>query len=252
MIKKEPYNLPFEKTDFVTRVSKLRGKILEKSTEVINGKIQEKENYLETKQEEYVSSVAQKMANIIFTFEQLEFIPAFMRRFPERKFFNGYGINHPKYLQYHLENHFLKITTILDQCIALTSEIYRLGIPPKLNSLRHLLENKHTRKTKSVALLKKLDKQIQDIKDIRNKIMHRGEFNDTEIDRVSQFYFLSSTAIEGEEPMFSENVLKYHMKDTVKIKLKLVESNTTELKKFISVLFSISLKEFEVIYETLK
>ena len=87
MIKKKPYNLPFEKTEFVTRVSKLRGKILEKSTEVINGKIQERENYLETKQEEYVSSVAQKMANIIFTFEQLEFIPVFMRRFPDRKFF---------------------------------------------------------------------------------------------------------------------------------------------------------------------
>ncbi|WP_055447077.1 Cthe_2314 family HEPN domain-containing protein [Lacinutrix mariniflava] len=252
MIKKKQYDLPFEKTDFVSKVSKMRGEIIGRSTEIVNGKVEQKIDYKETEQDEYISSVAKPMTNIIFTFEQLEFIPVFMRRFPGRKFHNEYGINHPKYLQYHLENHFLKITTVLDQCIAFTAEIYRLGIPIKLNSLRHLSENKHTRQTKSVELLKKLDKQIQDIKGIRNRIMHRGEFNDSEIDRVAQFYFLSNTVNEGEEPMFSEDTLKYHMKDAVKNRLELVESNTTELKKYITKLFSLSLIEFETKIQTFR
>ena len=253
MRKKKPFDLTFEKNDFITRIAKLNGEIIGRNS-LINekGKIDDNPEYVENAKDEYITSVTQSAINIIFTYEQLEFIPVFMRRFPDKKFYNDYGINHPKYLQYHIENHFLKVATILDQCVRLTSDIYNLGISPKLSSLNQLTENKHTKKTKSVEILKKLNKEIQEIKTIRNKISHRGEFNDSEIDRVSKFYFISSVSEEGEITKYSERTLKFHMKEVVKNRTELVISNTEKLKSYISKLFEESLIEFELQFERLK
>lgn len=175
MIKKKPFELTFEKNDFIKRIMKLNGEIIGKSTQINpQGKIEANPDYVKNFLDEYITAVTKSAINIIFTIEQLEFIPVFMRRFTDKKFYTDYGINQPKYLQYHLENHFLKSTTILDQSIKLTSDIYNLGLTPKFSSLHQLTENKHTKKTKSVDILKKIDKEIQGIKTIRNQISHRG------------------------------------------------------------------------------
>jgi hypothetical protein len=128
--------------------------------------------------EKYIVDVFFTAMSIVGTVEQLRFVPVFLRNFPGRKRFNQYGINHPKYLQYHLEMHFIKIATLLDQMAILINKVFRLGIPEKKCSVDTILENDHTRHSSSAKVLRSFDRSIQGVKSVRNFIVHRGVFDD--------------------------------------------------------------------------
>lgn len=178
--------------------------------------------------------------NILNIYQQLEFIPTFISKFPQPKFYENNGINHPQYLQYHIENHFMKIATIFDLCIILISEIYKLGIPPKLTSFQQLIENTYTKNSNLIVSIKKFDKAIQGIKTIRNLIAHRGEFNDQEIDKIHQYFFVSDPKTT-ENPIFSKDALDSQMKIVVENKIKLVSNNNKAVLNIIDEIFQESL-----------
>lgn len=239
-------------TKLMIRLSGIMSKIIQKQTEISNGKIQKKVNLVETEQDLYVKLVFQKAINIINTYEQLEFIPVFVRRFPSRNYYNDNGINHPKYLQYHIENHFLKISTILDQSIILVSEVFRLGIPPKLASLNQLKQNRFTKGTEPVKLLRDFEKGIQGIKSVRILITHRGEFSDSEIDELGMYFFVSEKTDDEEEQIVPEFYLRYKMKEIVKNKKQFLIKNNEAILKLIKGLFILLDNEFNTRFDKLK
>ncbi len=225
---------------------------IQNSTEILGNKIERKKDYTETEQDVYAKLVFQKSMNIISTFEQLEFIPIFVKRFPIRKYYNDNGINHPKYLQYHIENHYLKISTILDQSIILVSEVFRLGIPPKLTSLNQLQQNRFTKDEKAVKLLKEFQKRIQGIKNMRNLIMHRGEFSDAEIDEIGMYYFVSENSEKDEEIIVPNFYLECKMREIVKSKKLFLTKNNEAIFKLITILFKLLELDFDSRFEKLK
>lgn len=246
MISEAKHREKISETPFLKRVGGLMGEIIGKRDYVDNktGKILEYPNYIETRIDEYVQSVFTPLGNILNIYEQLEFISIFISKYPTPKFYDNNGINQPKYLQYHIENHFLKIATIFDLSVILTSEVFHLGIPPKLTSINQLLANKHTKNSKSVKVLRNFDKGIQGIKTKRNLITHRGEFSDHEIDKALQYFFLSDEKTNN-KPFFSKKILDFHMKNITKNKLDFIKSNNEKILSFIETLFNESLLIFE-------
>lgn len=229
-------------TPFLKKLGSLLGEIISRQAFINESthKVEDKSDYIETELDIYLKGVFKPAMNILNIYEQLEFIPAFISKFPQPKFYENNGINHPKYLQYHIENHFMKIATIFDLCIILTSEIYKLGIPPKLTSFQQLIENAHTKNSNLIVSIKKFDKAIQGIKTIRNLIAHRGEFNDQEIDKVHQYFFVSDPKTT-ETPIFSKDALDSQMKLVVENKTKLVSNNNKAVLNIIQEIFKESL-----------
>lgn len=197
------------------------------------------------KDEEYVLDVFMTATRIVETVEQLRFVPIFLRNFPRRKRFNKYGINHPKYLQYHLETHFIKIATLLDQMAILINKVFRLGIPEKKCSVDAILENEHTRHSAAAKVLKTFDKSIQGIKSVRNLIVHRGIFNDEELNEIGMFYYLSENRAPDEEELFPEWALRFKTKFTIKRKLVTVTNNNRAVDTFVSNGFNSLISEFK-------
>ena len=211
--------------------------------------IRKKNDYNETISEEYARTVFEKFSNLIGTIEQLEYIPIFISRFPLQKFYIKNGIDQENYIQYHLENHFLKVSSILDQSIILVNEVHNLGIPPKRTSLNQLKENKYTKDAPSIKILKAFEKGVQGIKSTRNKITHRGEFNDSELKELSSNNFFNEISDKIGKKLNLRKYSKLKMNDVIKNKLDFLERNNKEIIKVINLLFEALEVEFKHKYK---
>ena len=207
--------------------------------------IRKKDDYIETTSAEYVRTVFEKFSNLMNTIEQLEYIPIFIQRFPLQKFYNENGINNENYIKYHLENHFLKVSSILDQSIILVNEVHNLGIPTRRTSLSQLKENKHTKDAPSINVLKAFEKGVQGIKSMRNKITHRGEFNDYELNELSKNNFFNKISDKTDGKLNLLNYSKLEMNNVVKNKLEFLEKNNKEIVRIIYLLFEALEVEFK-------
>jgi hypothetical protein len=238
-------------TELLKRFSYLMSSLIERRDGIDKkGKIYQKPDYETSLKDEYAENVFKVIMNIVNTCKQLEFIPIFIRRYPLRKFYKAKGINQPQYIQYHYENHFLKISTIFDLSIILVSEVYCLGIPAKLTSLNQLVVNSHTKQSNSVKILKQFDKSIQGIRSIRNSISHRGDFFDKDINDVDNYFFLWDNPYnDNDENDIREFVLKSRMKELIKNKEEKLRHNNLHINDIITNLFKIILIEFNLRYD---
>lgn len=257
-MKKKRNNIPYNlhETELIIKFGQLMASLIERRDSYDEkGKIFQKEDYVFSIKDEYSEKIFKIAMNIVNAYKQLEFIPIFIRRFPLAKFYSENGINHPQYLQYHYENHFLKISTIFDLSVILVGEIYRLGIPARLTSLNQLQSNYHTKNSLSVKVLKQFDKNIQGIKTIRNSIIHRADFFDREISDVDIYFYLwQDNPIENNDDMIANvknKLLKTKMKDLIKSKQLTIQHNSIEINKTINKLFDVVLIEFELQYNKL-
>jgi hypothetical protein len=196
-----------------------------------------KDGYSKTEFEEYNISILQKISNLINTLEQLNFIPTFIQEYDTNDNLKKNGINHENYIQYHIENHFLKISSILEQSVILIGEIHNLGIPTKLISLRHLKENKHTKEAPSINILKELDKSIQHLKSKRNKIVHGGEYSDPEMTEL----IVNDLFDKIDLPKVSD----IGINDIIKTKIEFLQNNNENILEFVDLLFQCIEVEFK-------
>ena len=235
------------KNDFLMLVNKVNRDIIIRVHELDPHSHKKGEEFqkLLYENEKYVVDIFLSAMNILGTVEQLNFVPIFLRNFPRRKRFNQYGINHPKYLQYHLEIHFIKIATLIDQAAILINKVYRFGIPEKKCSVDNILENDHTKYSGAAKVLKIFDRSIQGVKSVRNLIVHRGIFKDEELNEIGMYYHLSEIHTPSEDVLFPEWVLKAKTKFTIKNKLVTINNNNKAVYDFVSNCFDSLVKEFK-------
>lgn len=142
--------------------------------------------------QKHVAGLFIRYSKIIKTFKQMTTIARLMEVKPSIYFTNEAEVEYSEYLEYNLENYFLRITSILDQSVILVSEFYKLGLPPQSTSLKILRENTHTKDKEATKVIKELDRSLQSIKQIRNHIAHRGGVNDEDIMKIeANLYMLS-------------------------------------------------------------
>lgn len=184
-----------------------------------------------TKKDEYVEGVFTATTNMLMTLEFLHFVPKFIDSLKQKKSIEAKGISLPQYLQFHLESYIIKSSTILDQMVILTNQIYHLGISPKRCTLEILLDNYFTKNSEALKLIKNYSKTITEIKYHRNLIVHHGNFNDKELNKLYSLYIVTS----GEEEYDSIfNIQKTNLsKNYILTKINELQKHNAEIEKAI-------------------
>jgi hypothetical protein len=89
-----------------------------------------------------------------------------------------------EYFRYHIENFHIRCVSILDYSAILINHCLKLGIPFRKCNPHSVSENTTWKNSLPVTLLKKFDEEFKEIKTDRNKIIHRGEFENDSLEAL--------------------------------------------------------------------
>ncbi len=206
----------------------------------------------EVDDKKYVSSIFGLHMKVLSTFETLLTIPIYLSNLPPKKLLEKYDIPKSQYYQYHIESYIIRITTILDQLVLFVNGLYELGIDPKKCSADLVFNNLHTKDSKEVELLKGFQKGINNIKGARNKIVHRGEFADSELSDIATRELFKKTKdihSETDKDLLMYIYLEaYVSKRYKKNKRKEISKNNDFIEKFLVNFFTNAAKTFSEKY----
>ena len=232
-------------------VYKFFNKLYRSTMKVLSdNKIKSKENgvgfELETemsKEQKRIVGLYKRYARILKTVEQLDTVLRLLEVKPTIYFSNEAKIEYSKYLEYNLENYFVRITSIIDQSIILVSEFYNLGSPPQDTSLRTLTGNIHTKDKDATKIIKKFDSLMQPIKRVRNLIAHRGGVEDEDIMKIEANLYLLSMIEEKnlDNPTFEE--MFKTVDGLINKKIEFIKKSNLNVSKFLFALDHVLNKE---------
>lgn len=179
------------------------------------------ENHLDigTESEKFAKKILFSFIDFTKSLDLLEEIPVFLQIKSVPKFYLKNGISEINYYKYHLENHYIKITSILDYTAAFVNNVYRLGIPSRKCNIYALTENLNLKQTEVGKILHDFESHFKDIKRKRNLIIHEGKYENEQLKK------LDSTLI-SDSFLKSEKILAEWF----------VERKKHELNKIISML----------------
>ncbi len=226
-MKKNEVDTNLEDSKFYKYVGNLVSELLRRRA-IVNktGNRLRKVKSREEERDNYIMATFLSTIRILHTCEELEFVPIFIRRFGDKKFLEKNNINRIKYTRYHLENHFIKVSTLFDQLCKLVSIVYRLGIPEKRVNYNNVKENSHTKDSESIKYLKTIEEKTNEIKRIRNIIVHHGKHFDKDLHTLDSYftYPLPHPNIKILEP-----IVKKFVKVTVNKQVTQVSNYNKEL-----------------------
>jgi len=131
-------------------------------------------------------------------FKALEYTRVYMRHFRSNKWYREAGIVQGNYINYHYIKYAITVVTIVDVCLILTNDTFRLGNPERLCYPENITKNFWITSSKVDKSLNKLSKTVEPWREPRNLFIHRGY----EINRDVL------TALEGLELMHEKGKLK--------------------------------------------
>lgn len=230
-------------------LSALYSTTLEKRLKEIDSK---KATKTQTAGEKYISSIFHLHVKVISTFETLLTIPIYLSNLPPKRLLEKYDIPKTQYYQYHIESHIIRMTTLFDQLVLFVNGLYQLGIDPKKCSADLVFNNSHTKSTKEVQLLKELHKAINNIKGARNRIVHRGEFSDSDLDDIAtRELFKRTKSVDNEMDRDLKIYIyleTYVSRKYKKNKINELSKNNQFLEKFLITFFGHAVKTFSEKY----
>jgi len=186
-----------------------------------------------TDEQKYVLTLFRRYTRITRTLKQLEIIAKLIQVRASIQLISELEIKYTDFIEYNLENYFMRITSIADQTVIMVSEFYNLGLPPQSTSLRILKENIHTKDKKAIEIIKSFDKMIQPIRKLRNRIVHRGEFNDKELDEVEANLYMLDLVKDTNlnDPILDK--MYERVEELMGNKIDLIRKNNRSLKGYI-------------------
>lgn len=200
-------------------------------------------NHLFNEQEKYILRINKLHNTLIHTIEQISHIEVFIKRYPNKEFYQKNNISQLTYIQYHIEVLLHKIHTILELMKLLVNEIYELNIDSKDCSWKSLI-SRLDKKNPSLKIIDKYYKTFEKVIDFRHANTHRGIFNDSEKDEIELDYGLSiyeqheRLGIENDiefERMFPKFMINYKLREYRKNRIRLIN-------KFKSIIYDLELE----------
>lgn len=198
--------------------------------------------------EKYAKKIYFSFCELILSIQSLEEITAFFSIPKIPQYYIKNGISEIQYYKYHLENHYIKVTSILDYTAKFVNEVYRLGFPEKNCNIYSIKENLNIKNTNLGLILKNFESSLTSIKVSRNNIIHKGVHNSEEIKAI-------------EDEIFSIDFIKidkilldyFSTRKVAEIKkiIKKIEQNNKIVSKYILELFENLLVPFHDNYNYL-
>lgn len=146
------------------------------------------------------------------SFETMRMIYNLIDKIPSKDFFDEREILEDDYLKYHIENYLICTISMLDKLSKLLNRIYKLRIKDYNCSFKKLIKDNWEPLPKEIQeILKELDVKTKGLRDYRNHIVHKGEFDDDEWFMFSALSFLSrkSDLIVPDEQLKAEVIKEF-------------------------------------------
>ena len=185
-----------------------------------------------------IGTPSQKYAKKIF-FQYLDFassvdileeIPIFFSIPKIPSYYLKQGMSEIQYYKYHMENHYIKISSIIDFSAHFVNDVCRLGIPARKCNVFSVTENLNIVDTQVAETLKKFQSHFKDLKRKRNIIIHQGRDVNEEIKSLNETIFPKSIVEK------QKNLIKwFHEKREKETKniLKMLDDNNNAVCDFL-------------------
>jgi hypothetical protein len=140
----------------------------------------------------YIKKIADNTLSIMNAFKELDYISKIILKHDQ----DQPDENNTEEIIYHLENYFIRISSLQDFAKNLISNCFRLGISENKCTLELLFDNEYTKKTNAISILMDLKNYIKEIRIKRNKIIHHGEFEDKRIEPLILLNFIKFDSLD--------------------------------------------------------
>ncbi len=184
-----------------------------------------------TLSEKYAKKILFDFADLSDSLDSLDLIPIFFSINKVPSFYLKNGIEEIDYYKYHLENHYIKITSLIDFTSNFINEVYGLGIPLRKCNVYSILENLNTKDTESAGLLKKFDSHFEKQKRVRNIIIHEGKHKSEEIKSIDSK--IIGKFILGKEKILID-YFDNQKKEAVSKVIERIKKDNLDVSKFVS------------------
>jgi len=130
--------------------------------------------YSPSELEKYSFAVMGWIHRIGNCFKALEHTRVYMRHFRSNKWYREAGIVQANYINYHYIKYATTVVTIVDVCLILTNDTFRLGNPERLCYPENIIKNSWVTSSNVDKSLNKLSKIVEAWREPRNLFIHRG------------------------------------------------------------------------------
>jgi len=138
-------------------------------------KVLKGESYSPSELEKYAWSLIKQKQRIQYCFKALEHAKVYMKHFRTNKWYREAEIVQSNYINYHYAKYAITVVTIMDVCLILTNDTFRLGNPERLCYPENIIKNSWVTSSKVDKSLNKLSKIVEPWREPRNLFIHRGE-----------------------------------------------------------------------------
>jgi hypothetical protein len=153
--------------------------------------------YSPSELDEYSFSVMGWIHRLGNCFKSLEHTRVYLSHFRSNRLYKEAGIVRANYINYHYAKYVVTIITIMDVCLILTNDIFRLGYPERLCNHDNIINNTWIISSGTNKALNKIKKIVEPWRELRNLFIHRGW--DIYRDRL--------TALEGYEVSIEKGII---------------------------------------------
>ncbi len=202
-----------------------------------------------TPSEKYAKKILFEFGDLSSALDSLEFIPTFFSVNKVPSFYLKNGISEIEYYKYHLENHYIKITSIIDFTSNFINVVFRLGIPLRKCNVYAILENLNTKNTECATLLKKFERHFEKQKRIRNIIIHEGKHESEEIKFIDST--IMSKVFLGKEKILIDYFNSQKQVAISKV-IEKVKQDNLDVSKFVADIVESLTQQFLNSYKFLK
>lgn len=172
-----------------------------------------------TRLQGYVLQVFQELSRVGQRLDSLEASLVFMSAYSASPKWRA-SFGRTAYLRYHNEAFVLNAAATYDRCLQLANAVFELGIPRERVAGGSVLSNEHIKDTATSSALKKLNAYVSDsgIREQRNRVVHRSEYQDKNLESMEAIELLDFTSPESIKeifPLASTDLMKGRHRDYV-------------------------------------
>jgi hypothetical protein len=184
-----------------------RAIFLDKDSPIKNIDVENKKTPITNELEGYIYGCSQGLSVISAAIEKIkisiETLENIRDSLPE-----GSPFNESEYIEYSIENYFIRSAGLYDRCLIFTGKLLNLGIANESIDHGLMVNNEHVKDNNLSDPLKKIGKACREFKTDRNNIIHHGRYNDESFTAVSTIHKVNQLlASEGMELAFTQDVI---------------------------------------------
>lgn len=144
----------------------------------------------------YIHDVGYWLFQLDWQISELFFSIKFLKNFDYKKFNNSSRPNRIDYLEYTISNFYIRYASIKDKCLQLINSVFHIGINDKDVNESIIINNIFVNRSIVLSKYKSVAKLINSDLKIRNSIIHRDMYTDSDIHKLRFFYSSNNSSID--------------------------------------------------------